>query len=281
VRCYNQTTNKTIGLAGRSCGTVTSPCVNPPRPATGHLTSRIRDDIGSRIARGELHAGQQLPTERELSKSFAVSRVTVRRALGILADDGLVYAVQGKGTYVASQRLAEPPNALLSFHDMVANDNVVVGAEPLRMQVRAASLSEAELFGIAPGAELFELERLRTLDGLPVAIDSNVLPLALDPALPDLDWAYESLYTRLAAAGHGPVSADYAVEARPADGGTARLLATDIGSPLLVAESRAFDSAGRLVVSGLISYRGDRYRFRSTLTAQQQRPFAGREAARL
>jgi GntR family transcriptional regulator len=248
---------------------------------TGQLTHRIRDDLAARIARGELHAGQQLPTERELSAGFGVSRVTVRRALGLLAVDGLVYAVQGKGTFVAAQRLAEPPNALLSFHDMVANDNVVVGARPLRVDVRSASLSEAELFGIAPGADLFVLERLRSLDGLPVAIDCNVLPAALDPELPGLDWTHESLYTRLAAAGHGPVSADYAVEARPADVPTAGLLATEVGTPLLVAESHAFDSADRLVVSGLISYRGDRYRFRSRLTAQQQRPFARRDAPRL
>lgn len=255
--------------------------MNSTRQATGQLTNRLRDDLASRIARGEFRAGQQLPTERELSVSFGVSRVTVRRALGLLAADGLVYAVQGKGTFVASERLAEPPNALLSFHDMVANDNVTVGAQPLCVEVRPATLSEAELFGIAPGADLFVLERLRTLDSLPVAIDCNILPAALDPELPDLDWTHESLYTRLTAAGHSPVAADYVVEAQPADMAAAELLATDVGTPLLVAESHAFDSAGRLLVSGLISYRGDRYRFRSTLTAHQQRPIAGREAPRL
>ena len=60
------------------------------------------------------------------------------------------------------------------------------------------------MFGIAPGAPLFELVRLRTLDELPVAIDSTTLPLAVDPDLPGLDWSQESLYARLAAAGHAP-----------------------------------------------------------------------------
>jgi GntR family transcriptional regulator len=242
--------------------------VTPANGPAGQLTNQVRDELAARIARGELPAGSQLPTERELSSTFGVSRVTVRRAIASLAEDGRVYAIQGRGTFVASDRLAEPPNALLSFHDMVSRENVVVGAKPLHSEVRPATLSESELFGIAPGAPLFVLERLRTLDDLPVAIDSNVLPLGLAPDLPEADWAQESLYSRLEDAGHAPVTADYAVEARPADEGQAELLATSPGAPLLVAESRAFDDRRRLIVLGVISYRGDRYRFRSTLVAR-------------
>jgi GntR family transcriptional regulator len=140
------------------------------------------------------------------------------------------------------------------------------------MEVRPATINEAELFGVAPGAPMFELERLRTLDELPVAIDSNILPLSLDESLRDLDWTSESLYSRLADAGHAPVVADFAVEAKAADARAAELLGTSVGSPVLVAESEARDSHGRVIVVGVISYRGDRYRFRSTLTAQSQRP---------
>lgn len=241
------------------------------------MTERVRDEIAARITRGDLVPGQQLPTERELVNAFGVSRVTVRRAIAALTEEGLIYAIQGRGTYVASELLAEPPNTLLSFHDMVENEHVVVGAEPLRVEVRPASISEAERFGVAPGTPMFELERLRTLDELPVAIDSNLLPLSLDQSLQEVDWSSESLYSRLADAGHAPVVADFAVEARAADARAAELLGTSIGSPVLVAESEARDSAGRVIVVGVISYRGDRYRFRSTLTAQRQR--SGRRIA--
>lgn len=233
----------------------------------GQLTARVRQVLADRIARGEFAPGEQLPTERELGDQFGVSRVTVRRALASLAREGLVYAIQGRGTFVASGRLAEPPNALLSFHELVANEHVAVAAQPLRVDTRAATLDEAEQFGIAPGAPLFELVRLRTLDELPVAIDSTTLPLAIDPGLPNLDWSHESLYARLSAAGHDPVSADYAVEAQSADSRVARLLGASPGSPVLVAESEVSDQSGRLIVVGLITYRGDRYRFRSRLTA--------------
>jgi len=246
--------------------------VTPTSPGRGNLTERVRDEIAGRIARGDLAPGEQLPTERELVATFGVSRVTVRRAIAALTDEGLIYAIQGRGTYVASELLAEPPNALLSVHDLVGNDRVVVGSEPLRIEVRPATINEAERFGVAPGAAMFELERLRTLDELPVAIDSNVLPLSLDESLRDLDWSEESLYSRLADAGYAPVVADFVVEARGAGPRDAELLGTSVGSPLLVAESEARDVNGRVIVVGEIAYRGDRYRFRSTLTAQAQRP---------
>ena len=237
----------------------------------GRLTARLRDDLADRIARQELAPGAQLPTERVLSERYGVSRVTVRRALALLADDGLVQAVQGRGTFVTGERISEPATELLSFHDMVAGGDLVVGAEPLRVDTRPATLREAERFGIASGARLFELERLRTLDGLPVAVDHNLLPLALDDQLPGLDWTTASLYARLAERGHAPEAADYAVEARTADPGQAGLLGCEPGSPLLVSESAAFDRRGRLVVLGVIAYRGDRYRFRGTQAATPRR----------
>lgn len=241
----------------------------------GQLTTQVRRQIEDLIVT-ELGAGEQLPTERELGDRYGVSRVTVRRALAALTEDGAVYAIQGRGTFVASDRLAEPPDRLLSFHELVAGEHVTVAARPLRVVSRPATIDEAERFGIAPGAALFELSRLRTLDGLPVAIDETTLPLSVDPELPSLDWSHESLYARLALAGHAPASADYVVEARAADHDVAGLLAAAPGSPVLVAESEVSDVSGRLVVVGAITYRGDRYRFRSRLTAGSAVPLVHR-----
>ena len=238
---------------------------------TGALTGRVREALKAEIASGSMGPGQQLPTERELSETFGVSRVTVRRAIASLTESGLVHAIQGRGTFVTSEPLAEPPNGLLSFHDMVG-ENVAVSSQAIEATVRPATISEAEDFQIAPGAELFALERLRMLDDLPVALDFTLVPVALEPALPGLDWEVASLYSALRTAGHPPVAADYSVEAQPADDRAARLLGTAVGTPLLVADSRTYDPDGRLIVSGRISYRGDRYRFRSRLTAEQQLP---------
>ena len=145
----------------------------------------------------------------------------------------MVYAIQGRGTFVASEPLAEPPNGLLSFHDMAAGDNVV-GRLAGRSRRRAPGDDQRGrgLRDRPRAPALLTLERLRTLDGLPVALDFTLVPVALEPDLPGLDWQVASLYSTLAAAGHSPVAADYSVEAQTRRRAVAaRLLATRRRAP--------------------------------------------------
>lgn len=240
----------------------------------GPLYAWVHDTLAARIASGALPRGSQLPPERDLCRELGVSRVTVRRAMASLARQGLVAAVQGRGTFVSAPRVAEPPNALLSFTELAAGRGLVAGARPLSATTRPASMDEAEEFRIAPGSELFALERLRMLDDLPVALDWSRVPLACAPGLPGVDWTTASLYRELALAGHEPVRADYAVEAQAADTRAAAALDLSPGAPVLVAETRSYTAADRLVEVGRMIYRGDRYRFRSTLVARPARAAA-------
>jgi GntR family transcriptional regulator len=139
----------------------------------------------------------------------------------------------------------------------------------LSEDVREATLEESELFAIAPGADLFELARLRMLDGLPVAVDRAAVPLRRAPRLTDVDWTTASLYAELAAAGAEPVSAAYTLEAQPADAEEAELLGLAPGAPVLVTTTSTHDAEGRLVEVTRTAYRGDRYRFHATLTRRR------------
>jgi GntR family transcriptional regulator len=136
--------------------------------------------------------------------------------------------------------------------------------------VREASIDEGEEFGIAAGAELFQLDRLRFLDGQPIAADSVIAPLALAPGLPEVDFTKESFYDVLTRHGCGPVRADYSVESRIASDREATLLGAPTGSAVLVAVTRGHDDRGRLVELGHTTYRGDRYRFEATLRRRRQ-----------
>jgi GntR family transcriptional regulator len=238
-----------------------------PSAAKLPLHRRVHDELAARIADGRLACGAQLPTERELCHEFAVSRVTLRKALSALAEAGAIEAFQGRGTFVTSQRLTEPPNALLSFSQLAALGGLRASASVLAKVTRGATIEEGERFRVAPGSPLFELERRRLLDGLPVAITRTVVPLALAPHLPELDWAVASLYDELAAAGCRPVRSDYSVEAHAADHRTATVLDLVPGAPVLVAESASYALDNRPIEQSRLVYRGDRYRFRATLTA--------------
>ena len=229
----------------------------------GALTRGLHDALRQQIRSGQLAPGAQLPTERELGGHFGVIRVTVRRALSALSQEGLVVAVRGRGTFVASGLLAEPANALMSFHELAARDGFTATSSVLSATVRPCTLDEAEQLRVVPGAELFDLVRRRSIGGLPVALDATLVPLEYAPHLPRVDWEVASLYREMAEAGQVPVAADVAVEARAATPEEADELGTSVGAPVLVAESDAYASDGRVVVIGRIVYRGDRYRLRT------------------
>src|SRR5262249_51625599 len=140
----------------------------------------------------------------------------------------------------------------------------------LSAHTRSATLDEADQFGIAPGAAVFELQRLRMLDGMPIAVDSNLVPASLAPSLGEIDFATTSLYDTLEQQGIRLARADYDIEARGADEREAELLGLAPGAPVLQASTVALDGGGRVIDMSRTAYRADRYRFQATLTRRAQ-----------
>ena len=179
-----------------------------------------------------------------------MSRVTVRRALGTLDEEGLIFATRGSGRYVSDVTLTEPPNMLLSFTELGARKGLTATARVLALHTRPATLEEADVFGAAPGAAVFELDRLRMLDDVPVAIDHVRVPLAVAPDLPTIDFRTASLYAALESAGAGVAQTEYSTEAVVADADQARELGVSPGDPLLLARSTGYDGLHRVVELG-------------------------------
>jgi GntR family transcriptional regulator len=230
------------------------------------LHRRVSRVIAEDIAAGVLTPGDRLPSERELSEKLHVSRATVRRALADLVDEGLIESRAGRGSFVSSGPIGEAPNALMSLSELGASRGLTTESRVLSSDIRPATPDEAEALELAPGAPVFVLERLRLLDGIPMSLDTNRVPLAVAPDLPEIDFTSASLYETLDAAGVGPVRAIYSVQAVEADVRRARLLEVAPGAPLLETETVAYDRTGQRVELGEMIYRGDRYRFRASLT---------------
>jgi GntR family transcriptional regulator len=241
----------------------------PISEAAQPLYHRVYRQIAREIESGTLQPGDRLPSERWFCDELGVSRATVRRALEELVADGMVES-RGRGSFVTGDALVEPPNTLMSLSELGRSRGLDASADVLGADVRAATIDEADAFGIAPGAELFELRRLRMLDGLPISIDHNRVPLRLLPDALELDFAGASLYEALERAGHAPGRADYELEAREADAPEAELLGLAPGAPVLFATTVAIGEDGRVVDLGRTVYRADRYRFQATLMRRTQ-----------
>ncbi|CAN5253514.1 GntR family transcriptional regulator [soil metagenome] len=247
------------------------PVTNPERtqPMTQRLPlfRAVYQSIAEQIARGSLREGSRLPTEREFAVNMGVSRTTVRKAIAALKAVGLVQAIQGRGTFVSSRGLVEPPNTLLSFSQLAAARGLQAGANVISSAVRGATLSEADRLRIAPGAQVLDLVRLRTLDGIPVAIQSSVVPISMAPLIATLSWTSESLYAQLTAAGAEPVRSDWTIEAQAADARIAKQLGLLREAPVLRVDSVSFTIDERVVELGWTVYRGDRYQLRTSVIA--------------
>ena len=236
----------------------------PISQASQPLYHRVYREIAREIESGTLQPGDRLPSERWLCDELGVSRATVRRAVEELVSDGLVEG-RGRGSFVTGDALVEPPNTLMSLSELGRSRGLEATSKVLGADLRPATIDEAEAFGIAPGAEVFELQRLRMLDGLPISVDHNRVPLRLVPGAALLDFTSASLYEALDREGNPPARADYELEARGADEQEAELLGLASDAPVLAATTVAIGEDGRVLDLGRTVYRADRYRFQATL----------------
>ncbi|MGI5214646.1 GntR family transcriptional regulator [Plantactinospora sp. CA-290183] len=220
--------------------------------------------------------GDRLPSERALATRYAVSRVTLRAALAELESRGIVRPASSRGWFVAD--LDQSPNPAVAstpaatqvqgLADFARVNGLTPSSRVLSATVRPATVSEAEDLRIAPGADLFELHRLRFLDNLLVALEHNRLPLAACPALAGTDFNTASLYATLRAADPPqlPRVADYSCEARHPTPREIELFGIGDTMPMLVATTLTFNQADRPIELTVQVYRGDRYRFRASIT---------------
>jgi DNA-binding GntR family transcriptional regulator len=241
-----------------------------PEPLWIQAVNLISEEIRS----GVLKPGMRLPPERELCLQLNISRVTLRKALNHLVEEGTLTASHGRGWYVATRPAStEWPNSLESFSETATRMGLVASSTVLRAEVAPATFDEAEGLTIAPGTPLFHLVRVRRLDDVPIALDSTNVPLSVAPGLPVIDFTAESLYDSLAAAGVEPLRADTTIEAVEADEFAAQSLNLAVGKPLLIMRQTVIDRSERHLFVSTIKYVGERYRLRTFFTRSTTRAF--------
>jgi GntR family transcriptional regulator len=228
------------------------------------LWEQARAALYARIAVGEVKAGSRLPPERELCQLLGISRVTLRKALAALVEEGVLRSAHGRGWYVASPERKEWPNTLESFTETARRMGLVSSSRVLRSELGTSTLDEAEAFQIAPGTPLYRLDRVRMLDGVPIAVDESLVPGDIAVGLDAVDFTTRSLYDTIAGLGFQLAQADTTIEARQADGVLAGHLAIAAGTPVLEMRQIVRDRNQRPLLSSVIRYAGDRYRLRTS-----------------
>ncbi|GAA5503679.1 HTH-type transcriptional repressor NagR [Deinococcus xinjiangensis] len=225
---------------------------------------QVAQGIKERIRTGLLQSGTALPAERELAQALGVSRVTVRGALALLAEQGLLTRRHGSGTFVApvqSDIPARPLGILSSFSDDVRSRGQHPGAKVLHFEKARPQPSEALSLELTPHDQIYRIQRLRTANGEPLALEESTLPADLVGALRPSDVRDASLYALLSARGLRPHHAVRHLRAVNADLTLAGLLGVPVGAALIMTERVSWTPQGQAIEYARAHYRGDKYDF--------------------
>ena len=134
---------------------------------------RLADDIRQKIETGELKPGDGLPPEGRLGEAYGISRMTVRQGLSLLAEAGLIETIKGKGSFVSRPRLNR---LMLDWEIGVQLNGKEYQYKLLEVRVTRASEEIGPLLGLPPEQKMFQLKRVLSQDGQPVALEERYLP---------------------------------------------------------------------------------------------------------
>lgn len=227
---------------------------------SGPLYMHLQRRIAEAIASGRLGPGDSLPSEREMAALTGLSRVTVRKGVEALVTAGQLVQRRGSGTFVAPrvERLEQALSLLTSFTEDMARRGRSVESRWLERGLHAPTPEEVMALGLGAEARVARLERVRSSDGVPLAIERASLPAAL---LPDPGAVGASLYALLEERGARPTRAVQRISAANLGARDAGLLQVPVGAAGLKIERVSYLPSGRVVEFTRSLYRGDAYDF--------------------
>jgi GntR family transcriptional regulator len=232
------------------------------RDSFAPLYYQISEHLRALIEGGALKPGERIPSEYELVGEYGVSRNTARLAIDALISQGLVYRVQGKGTFVTRPRLRYGLMQLSSFSEEMQRRGWCSRSEVLELDAGEPPVKISQAMQMVPGETAYKIERLRLANDEPMALHTSYVPCRLCPGLEREDLSSGSLYVLLEERyGLRIAYAEQVLKPAVANEMEARLLTIRPGAPVLIVEGTAYLDYGSPVEYACLMYRGDRYEF--------------------
>jgi len=232
------------------------------QPLYQQLQRALREAIERRL----LAPDDALPPERQIAAELSVSRITVRKALDGLVEEGLLVRRQGSGNFVAS-RIEKNFAKLTSFSEDMRSRGRVAHSKWLQRSEGEVSPEEALTLRLSPGAAVYRFHRLRYADDAPMSVEYATIVASY---LPSLDSVGDSLYEALEQAGNRPLRALQRLRALLLTPEHAKLLHARAGDAGLLVERVGFLRDGSAVEFSQSYYRGDTYDFVAELASSNE-----------
>lgn len=217
--------------------------------------------LRGRIGAGEYGAGGAIESEAELGHSFGVSRVTVRRALDQLRDEGLLVSRKGAGWFVARDPVRQALGRVATIESALADAGIEPSRRVLAFAFEPAPADVATALGLHKGAEVLRVQRLNLAGDEPFAIVTVWVRAALGAQLSRAEVERSTFYDLMPLRGVELASASQTISAVAAERDEAHLLGVPAGSPMLACRRVTRDRAGSPVLVSDHRYPGHRTLF--------------------
>jgi GntR family transcriptional regulator len=230
------------------------------QPLYRQVQNAIRDAIAMRALKPE----DALPPERDLAESFAVSRITVRKAISGLVSEGVLDTHHGSGSFVRSKVIKNFAQ-LTSFTEEMASRGMTASSRWISRSEGKVRPEEALTLRASPGTAVYRFNRLRLADNEPMSIEKTTI---LASCLPSIDAVEHSLYAALHKTGNQPTRAQR-LSALILNQEQADLLGARAGDAGLLVERVGFNRKGVAIEFSQSWYRGDTYDFVAELSLSE------------
>lgn len=232
-----------------------------PSETAGRVTGKaqqVRHYLVELIGASEPHA--RIPTERDLAERFDTTRLTIRRVLDQLDNEGRVYRTQGAGTFVSEPRISKSVE-LTSFSADMRARGLVPGSQDTKVEVISAGARVGAALHVSPRDPVIHITRTRTADDVPMALEHCYMPVALVPGLETRDWSGSLYEILLSEYGLQAEKAEQTIQATVLDEAEALALSVPPFSPAFQVQRVTMDARGRRIEYAISTYRADRYSY--------------------
>lgn len=226
------------------------------------LPLQVREGVRRLLVEESLGPGDRLPTEEDLADRFEVSRATLREALRLLEQDGVLEVRQGNGRYVSALPTVERPiTRLEGMTELLKSMGYRVSDRVLSLSVGAPTEEEARALRMQPSAEVVHLERVRVQDSEPLTYSSVAMPRSLFPGpVTNYDWS-SPLHLLLDSLGHPTAAANTQIRAATLPRAVGKASGLPANVPYLLLVQTVVSRSGVFLIFAHDYMRGDHFSY--------------------
>lgn len=233
------------------------------------LYLQVRDILVEQIESGKLAPGDALPGERTLAEMYDVSRVTIRKCIGNMVEEGYLIRSRGKETVVANRKVSHRLGTLIGVAEELSETNSDVKTKVLNKGYEKITTEIRKYLKAEDNIEVYAFSRLILRDNMPLVINySYVLP-DIGKMVETLDLRSDKVFQYLERCGYNVSYAEQVITAGICNKKEAELLDYKVGKPVFVMKRTTFLESGYPILYEKSTYRGDEYQYSIKLLRKQ------------